>query len=174
MSDATREAQLIALTAKALRPIAAELGITGTSRMVKADIIAAILRTETERAELKACEHGTALNVYCDDCNSEKPAYAAQVDAVREMRARVLAQQTDELTPEQKVVVAEVTEQHVTAARATLPTAVRRTRHGVETVVIEDVRGGRVHFRNVENGRLSAPYTMRAASFADRYTPVSR
>lgn len=44
------EQELSALTAKALRPIAAELGITGASRMAKSTIISAIL---TEEAALE-------------------------------------------------------------------------------------------------------------------------
>lgn len=40
---------------------------------------------------LSNCEHGTAPNKHCADCEQTKPAYAAQVAKVREMRARVLA-----------------------------------------------------------------------------------
>jgi hypothetical protein len=46
------------LTAKALRPIAADLGVTGASRMKKAEIITAIVAKETERAELSAIVEG--------------------------------------------------------------------------------------------------------------------
>lgn len=247
MSDATREAQLIALTAKALRPIAADLGITGTSRMVKADIVAAILKAEGVAALLAIGEvhrptrvdfemsksydrvidrdaaHAEALEIVSTEDAMRKAndelTRAALRDQLspkleRDHAAAIVLDQDREIyrwvtnlsdaqiaAPTDWSAVAAYAEErrpHFTeeqwaklAGKAAddnvieypgkvidspkpLPTAVRRTRHGVETVVIEDVREGRVHFRNVENGRLSAPYTMREASFAARYTPVSR
>jgi len=54
----TRET-LDELTAKALRPIAAELNVTGASRMKKDEIIAAILRVE---AALVAADERTVVD----------------------------------------------------------------------------------------------------------------
>jgi hypothetical protein len=45
-----RTAELTAMTAKALRPIAADLGITGSSRMKKDEIVAAIVAAEEANA----------------------------------------------------------------------------------------------------------------------------
>jgi hypothetical protein len=104
--------ELDALTAKALRPIAADLRIVGASRMRKDEIISAIIAAEdTDAAKsegdiadfneeavyaqaenpLSACEHGTAPQQFCAGCAESKPAYAAQVSKVEEIRARVLA-----------------------------------------------------------------------------------
>lgn len=227
----TREA-LETLTAKALRPIAAELGITGASRLKKADIIAAIVAVQGVKAEFVAAgweltqvdrDHAEALEIVSTEDAMRKAndelTRAALRDQLspkleRDHAAAIVLDQDREIyrwvTNLSDAQIAAPTDWSAVAAYAeerrphfteeqwaklagkaaddnvieypgkvidspkALPTAVRRTRHGVETVVIEDVRGGRVHFRNVENGRLSAPYTMRAASFADRYTPVSR
>src|SRR5688572_2065155 len=61
MMDITaREAELMKLTAKALRPIAADLGVTGASRMAKADIVNAIVGAEAMIDSNKAEDEGTA------------------------------------------------------------------------------------------------------------------
>lgn len=54
MTHEARTAELKAMTAKALRPIAKDLGITGASRMTKDALIDEIVAAEANRAELSA------------------------------------------------------------------------------------------------------------------------
>lgn len=237
MSDATREAQLIALTAKALRPIAADLGITGTSRMIKADIVSAILRAEATVALLSVGEvHAPTRSDFLmsqsyDRIKSERVerdhAEALDLNRVWDFAAKKLGLIDEpkfaagdrfrievggqwseveliDLDPSggpgfawsvritaDKVGVENVpvsfhvltltedflSNDYVTkiAAPKLLPTAVRRTRRGtLETVVVEDVRDGKVFYRHMDHGRLSSvTYRMREASFTAQFTPVS-
>lgn len=52
----------------------------------------------------------------------------------------------------------------------------RRTRRGVETVVVEREHAGRVDYRVIDSttGRRSAPYRMRSATFTREYVAVPR
>lgn len=300
MPDATREAQLIALTAKALRPIAADLGITGASRLSKADIVAAIIAAESARdlatvatfddlrarhvakdltmmvnfggtpplqqepkrdnTEVRealtppktiqkhshwalsyplakggdgnvmqghadycaAWPHATETSTdrdgvttvsgHCPRCGYTAPKLSPEFPARKfaagdRFRIGVGGQWSEvellgldpsggpgyawsvRITADKVGVenipasfhVLTLTEDflsndYVTKIEAPkpLPTCVRRTRRGVETVVVEDVRDGRVHYRVIDAkaGRTSAPYTMREASFAARFTPT--
>lgn len=45
---------------------------------------------DEQRSPLDACEHGTAPQNFCQGCFDTKSAYAAQVDKVRAIRARVV------------------------------------------------------------------------------------
>lgn len=221
--------ELDSLTAKALRPIAADLGITGVSRMRKDEIISAIIAAEdTDAAKsegdiadfdekaiyaqgnpLAACEHGTAPQNYCAGCAEASHVYAAQVSKVEEMRARVLVAQADvkivpspqdlpeipepgpgvvsielsdglpsveEIKREAEIMAAiDVDEPLRAALTPPLPSYfARRTRRGTETVVVEREHDGRVDYRVLDprTGRRSAPYSMRAAKFAQDYVKV--
>lgn len=236
----TRE-DLNTLTAKALRPIAADLGITGASRMKKDELIRAIEHAESLKATAEVVAE-QAENQWATDLVRERtdaivnPApgtgfvkedgvtsttcaeiWADGMHAKLEARGLVPPKVVDSLFDADTIEDVkpvhgptradflmsldwdDATVRRIDAAYAealeihteretdikrdreiaedlgllTFPRAQRMTRHGIETVVVEDVRGGKVHYRHVEKGRLSAPYSMRENNFTERFTPVT-
>lgn len=265
--------ELEALTAKALRPIAADLRIVGASRMKKDEIISAIIAAETtdlakdrldvadfdeeavyaqadapriekrshwamsfplarggdgyvmqghadycdaygHATEKRTDRNGvTTTSSHCPRCGYVEPKLSpeflkqqaeneAAYAAIPEQWAGIAAKAEDDNVREYPLLKAGMTgldgerltdDQHrdmhhqaegtcvfdqcpVAPKAVTPPVFSRMTRHGIERVVIEDVRAGRVHYRHVSRltGRTSSVYTMREATFSRQYSPVSQ
>ena len=70
----------------------------------------------TTTSPLSNCEHGTAPQTFCADCAANKPDYAAQVDKVREIRARLLGELLDaegnENTAQARIEIEHALEMH--------------------------------------------------------------
>lgn len=95
----TYDTDLLAEAHKLTRPELIDLArprkYTGISKFRKADLAIIVADTWTaerdeQRSPLDACEHGTAPQNFCQGCFDTKSAYAAQVDKVRAIRARVV------------------------------------------------------------------------------------
>lgn len=232
MLDITaREAELMKLTAKALRPIAADLGVTGASRMKKADIVAAIVKREADQAPLT--DEGprdlrlkyTDAELIAADEKRNREANESADEVFAEIAAENLAQ-TPVLAPKFTVgdrfriepaegvwsvvelidldpsggpgyawttKIVEDAQPRAIGTGVTLtedflqndyvrpveaPPAeeyfARMTRRGTETVAVQRVACGRVHFRFIDakSGRRSAPYDMRETTFRAQYVKV--
>ncbi len=161
--------ELEALTAKALRPIAADLGITGASRMTKDTLISAIIAAEDTEAAKDAC----------DVADFDEEAVYAQ--AVKVVPSEQDLPEIPEPAPgavsiplPDLNVTAESTKQDLSALSSGLEYYARATRHGVETVLFEESKRGRVKYRvvNPKTGDVSAPYGMREKTFRRDYTLV--
>lgn len=164
-----RTAELKAMTAKSLRPIAKDLGITGASRMTKDALIDEIISAERladDLANEAALAEATGLDV-------------AEVGVATSERELGPIEESDGRCPYGSIHEIETcfpcgTEDADGNQISARPLFVRHTRRGSETVAVERVHAGRVDYRilDTKTQRVSAPYRMRERTFFDNYAPA--